>query len=238
MHIIFGLPYSWIVLLLLIPAAGLKIRERRLSLRVQRFTKSFVRNIGMLWFCDTMHKCHCASWACYIYIYSWELRNGTSDLGWDVWMATSPIQIIGTGSHLEFFHDELRQKNHRQKEPRFATFSAGGRRCERCWKIAVVCSYISSLVAVLLRSWGLAFAKSSQMVIFPGAGGFLWWIASGRDCRTNHQSFCLQPIVQILDLGSFWLKIIFWFSAPRRANMKTRGHRGALRFVEDKIFEL
>jgi len=36
MHIIFGLPYSWIVLLLLIPAAGLKI-PRGLRLRGSTF---------------------------------------------------------------------------------------------------------------------------------------------------------------------------------------------------------
>ena len=66
-----------------------------------------------------------------------------------------------------------------------------------------------------------------------------WWIASGGEVIVGlitAVSFWPQPIVQILDLGYFWLKIIFWFSAPRRANMKTRGHRGALKFVEDKIF--
>ena len=98
MHIIFGLPYSWIVLLLLIPAAGLKIprglrlRGSTFHLKNQVFFKKTLVHVVIIGI--KMKKIsHCDIFGPTLCIFrndSWALacEENLSSLqeGWEVWM--------------------------------------------------------------------------------------------------------------------------------------------------------
>ena len=97
--------------------------------------------------------------------------------------------------------------------PRFATFSAGGRPCERCWKIAVAsCWDDCGIRHCVLDSWlsfSVRFCCSQNRVTwlsFPEPVGFSGELLRGAEVIVGlitAVSFLPQPIVQILDLGYF-----------------------------------